>query len=70
MFDSRTNLSIEVVEEVKKALPHKVCKTIIPRNVRLSEAPSFGVPVIEHDPNSKGAYCYRELAKEIIKNNK
>ncbi|MEE1042618.1 MAG: ParA family protein, partial [Clostridia bacterium] len=70
MFDSRTNLSIEVVEEVKKALPHKVCKTIIPRNVRLSEAPSFGVPVIEHDPHSKGAYCYRELAKEIIKNNK
>ena len=70
MFDSRTNLSIEVVEEVKKALPHKVCKTIIPRNVRLSEAPSFGVPVIEHDPNSKGAYCYRELAKEIIANNK
>lgn len=70
MFDSRTNLSIEVVEEVKKALPHKVCKTIIPRNVRLSEAPSFGVPVIEHDTHSKGAMCYRELAKEIIKNNK
>lgn len=70
MFDSRTNLSIEVVEEVKKALPHKVCKTIIPRNVRLSEAPSFGVPVIEHDTNSRGAYCYRELAKEIIKNNR
>ncbi len=70
MFDSRTNLSIEVVEEVKRALPHKVCKTIIPRNVRLSEAPSFGVPVIEHDPSSKGAYCYRELAKEIIKNNR
>lgn len=70
MFDSRTNLSIEVVQEVKRALPHKVCKTIIPRNVRLSEAPSFGVPVIEHDPSSKGAICYRELAKEIIKNNK
>ena len=57
-------------KEVKKALPHKVCKTIIPRNVRLSEAPSFGVPVIEHDTNSRGAYCYRELAKEIIKNNR
>lgn len=70
MFDSRTNLSIEVVEEVKKALPHKVCKTVIPRNVRLSEAPSFGVPVIEHDSSSRGAYCYRELAKEIIKNNR
>lgn len=67
MFDSRTNLSIEVVEEVKKALPHKVCKTVIPRNVRLSEAPSFGVPITEHDPSSKGAVSYRELAKEIIK---
>ncbi len=70
MFDSRTNLSIEVVEEVKRAMPHKVCKTIIPRNVRLSEAPSFGVPVIEHDTYSKGAICYRALAKEIISNNK
>lgn len=70
MFDSRTNLSIEVVEEVKKALPHKVCKTVIPRNVRLSEAPSFGVPITEHDPSSKGAVSYRELAKEIIKNNR
>ena len=70
MYDGRLNLTQQVVEEVKRALPHKVCKTIIPRNVRLSEAPSFGVPVIEHDPNSKGAYCYRELAKEIIKNNK
>ncbi len=70
MFDSRTNLSIEVVEQVKKALPKKVFKTIIPRNVRLSEAPSFGVPVIVHDGSSKGAMCYRDLAKEIIKNNK
>lgn len=70
MFDSRTNLSIEVVEEIKKVMPQKVCKTIIPRNVRLSEAPSFGVPVIEHDTHSKGAMCYRELAKEIIKNNR
>ncbi|MBR0277367.1 MAG: ParA family protein [Clostridia bacterium] len=70
MFDSRTNLSIEVVEEVKRAMPHKVCKTIIPRNVRLSEAPSFGVPVIEHDTYSRGAAAYRELSKEIIKNSK
>ncbi len=70
MFDSRTNLSVEVVEQVKKALPKKVFKTIIPRNVRLSEAPSFGEPVIVHDSSSKGAACYRELAKEIIKNNK
>lgn len=66
MFDSRTNLSIEVVDEVKRALPGKVCKTIIPRNVRLSEAPSFGVPIIEHDPYSKGAQCYRELARELV----
>jgi len=70
MFDSRTNLSVEVVEQVKKALPKKVFKTIIPRNVRLSEAPSFGEPVIVHDASSKGAACYRDLAKEIIKNNK
>lgn len=70
MFDSRTNLSVEVVEQVKKALPKKVFKTVIPRNVRLSEAPSFGVPVIVHDGSSKGAECYRALAKEIIKNNK
>lgn len=69
MFDPRTNLSVEVVEQVKKALPKKVFKTIIPRNVRLSEAPSFGEPVIVHDSSSKGAACYRDLAKEIIKNN-
>ena len=69
MFDSRTNLSIEVVHEVKRAMPKKVFKTIIPRNVRLSEAPSFGEPVIYYDPSSKGASCYRELAKEIITNN-
>ncbi len=66
MFDARTNLSIEVVEEVKRALPHKVCKTIIPRNVRLSEAPSFGEPIVVYDTNSRGAACYRALADEII----
>ncbi len=70
MFDSRTNLSIEVVEEVKRVLPRKVCSTIIPRNVRLSEAPSFGEPIIVHDSSSKGAECYRALAQEIIDNNK
>ncbi|OQB15264.1 MAG: Sporulation initiation inhibitor protein Soj [Firmicutes bacterium ADurb.Bin193] len=66
MFDARTNLSIEVVEEVKRALPHKVCSTIIPRNVRLSEAPSFGEPIIAYDTNSRGAMCYRALAEELI----
>lgn len=66
MFDARTNLSIEVVEEVKRALPQKVCKTIIPRNVRLSEAPSFGEPITAYDTNSRGAACYRALADEII----
>lgn len=70
MFDARTNLSIEVVEEVKRALPRKVCSTIIPRNVRLSEAPSFGEPIIVYDTNSRGAMCYRGLADEIIEKNR
>ncbi|MDO4563465.1 MAG: AAA family ATPase [Clostridia bacterium] len=65
MFDSRTNLSIQVVEEVKKFFPGQLCKTLIPRNVRLSEAPSFGQPISKYDPNSKGAIAYDELAKEI-----
>ena len=70
MYDSRTNLSAQVVEQVKKALPKRVFKTIIPRNVRLSEAPSFGEPIITYDPSSKGAACYRDLAKEIINKNR
>lgn len=70
MFDSRTNLSMEVVEEVKKALPKKVCSTIIPRNVRLSEAPSFGEPIVVYDKNSRGAMCYRALAEELLDNYK
>ena len=70
MFDARTNLSIQVVDEVKKFFKDKVFKTIIPRNVRLSEAPSFGQPVIEYDKTSRGAECYNDLAKELIKRNK
>ncbi len=70
MFDGRTNLSVQVVEEVKKYFRDKVYKTIIPRNVRLSEAPSFGQPIIEYDKHSKGAECYIDLAKEVIKRNK
>ena len=70
MFDARTNLSIQVVDEVKKFFPEKVFKTVIPRNVRLSEAPSFGQPIIEYDKHSRGAECYNQLADEVIKRNK
>lgn len=66
MFDSRTNLAQDVVEEVKKYFNTKMYKTIIPRNVRLSEAPSHGVPVIDYDAKSKGAQVYMELALEVI----
>ncbi|EAX47004.1 Cobyrinic acid a,c-diamide synthase [Thermosinus carboxydivorans Nor1] len=66
MFDARTNLSIQVVDEVKNHFRHKVYQTIIPRNVRLSEAPSHGKPVIKYDPKSKGAEVYFDLAKEVI----
>jgi len=69
MFDSRTNLSIQVVDEVKKFFGNKVYATVIPRNVRLSEAPSFGQPIIAYDINSRGAQVYIELAQEIIKAN-
>lgn len=65
MFDSRTNLSIMVADEVKKFFPKKVFKTVIPRNVRLSEAPSYGEPIIAYDKYSKGAESYMELAKEF-----
>lgn len=70
MFDARTNLSIQVVDEVKKFFPEKVFKTVIPRNVRLSEAPSFGQPIIEYDKHSRGAECYDLLADEVITRNK
>lgn len=66
MFDARTNLSIQVVDEVKNYFKEKVFTSIIPRNVRLSEAPSFGQPIIIYDPKSKGAEMYMELAKEVI----
>lgn len=65
MFDARTNLSIQVVDEVKNHFRSKVYQTIIPRNVRLSEAPSHGLPVIKYDPKSKGAEVYVDLAKEV-----
>ncbi len=68
MFDARTNLSVQVMEEVKKYFQHKVYKTVIPRNVRLSEAPSHGMPIVLYDPRSRGAACYIDLAKEVIQN--
>lgn len=67
MFDGRTNLAIQVVDEVKKHFRGQVYKTIIPRSVRLSEAPSFGKPIALYDPRSKGAEGYKELAKEVLK---
>lgn len=67
MYDGRTNLSIQVTEEVKKYFSGQVFKTIIPRNVRLGEAPSYGEPITMYDPNSKGAEVYRKLAKEVIR---
>ena len=66
MFDGRTNLSIQVVEEVKKYFREKVYTTVIPRNVRLAEAPSFGMPITEYDPRSKGAIAYRNFAEEFL----
>lgn len=69
MYDGRTNLSIQVLDEVKKFFPDKVYRTIIPRNVRLSESPSFGEPIIEYDITSKGADAYLSLAKEVINDN-
>ena len=65
MFDSRTNLSLQVAEEVKRHFPGQVYATVIPRNVRLSEAPSHGMPVTDYDPYSRGAEAYRSLAEEI-----
>jgi chromosome partitioning protein len=67
MLDARTNLGIQVIEDVKKYFRDKVYQTIIPRNVRLSEAPSHGQPIIYYDPKSKGAETYMDLAKEVVK---
>nr|WP_246880674.1 AAA family ATPase [Sporosarcina sp. 6E9] len=68
MFDARTNLGIQVIDEVKKYFQDKVYRTIIPRNVRLSEAPSHGEPIIVYDSRSRGAEVYLELAKEVVHN--
>ena len=66
MFDARTNLSTQVIDEVKKHFGDKVFRTIIPRNVRLSEAPSYGQPITKYDEKSKGAQVYTDLAREVI----
>ncbi len=66
MYDARTNLSAEVVENVRENLPERIFDSVIPRNVRLAEAPSFGQPVIEYDPRSAGAEAYMKLAQEVI----
>lgn len=70
MYDARTNLSLQVVENVKDNLEHRIYKTIIPRNVRLAEAPSFGLPITLYANKSTGAESYRMLADEVIFNNK
>jgi chromosome partitioning protein len=67
MFDIRTNLSRQVVDEVRKHLPDKIFETVIPRTVRLSEAPSFGKTIFDYDPQSPGASAYRNLSKELVK---
>jgi len=67
MYDARLNLTLQVVNEVKKYFPQKIFSTVIPRNVKLSEAPSFGKPVMYHDGSSKGSNAYLELAEELIR---
>ncbi|MCL2565800.1 MAG: AAA family ATPase [Defluviitaleaceae bacterium] len=70
MYDARTNLSLQVIEEVKKHLPNNVYRSIIPRNVRLSEAPSHGLPITMYDEKSKGAESYILLAEEVMERRK
>lgn len=67
MLDARTNLGLQVIEDVKKYFRDKVYQTVIPRNVRLSEAPSHGEPIIFYDPRSRGAETYMDLAKEVVR---
>lgn len=70
MYDGRLNLTLQVVEEVKKHFPSNVYRTTIPRNVRLSEAPSYGMPVLYFDRSSRGSLCYQELAEEFLSYNR
>jgi chromosome partitioning protein len=66
MFDGRTNLAKDVVEEVRRYFPDQVMETIIPRSIRLAEAPSYGIPISTYAPSSSGALAYRKLAREIL----
>lgn len=66
MYDARTNLSLQVVENVKDNLQQNIYKTIIPRNIRLAEAPSYGMPINQYDAKSAGADSYRRLADEVM----
>ena len=70
MYDSRTNLSMQVVENVKSNLSQKVFQTLIPRNIRLAEAPSYGMPINAYDPKSAGAEAYMQLSEEVINGGK
>jgi chromosome partitioning protein len=70
MYDSRNNLSHQVAEEIRSHFQGKVFETVVPRNVRLSEAPSHGLPVLMYDISSRGAVAYLDLAREIIKSRK
>ena len=69
MFDGRTNLSIQVVDEVKRHFGNKVFSTVVPRNVRLSEAPSHGQPITAYDRYCRGAEAYMALAQELLRRN-
>lgn len=69
MYDGRLNLTVQVVQEIKKYFPRKVYQTVVPRNVRISEAPSFGQPVLYYDAHSRGSEAYRALAAEIMEQN-
>jgi chromosome partitioning protein len=68
MYDERTNLSSAVAKDLRDFYGSQVLNTVIPRNIRLAEAPSFGQPIMTYDPNSRGARAYWQLAKEILKN--
>jgi len=67
MFDPRTNLSMDVVKEVNKHFPNQVFKSVVPRSIRLAEAPSYGLPISAYAPSSAGAQAYEALAKELLK---